>query len=139
MAAILIVFLGIYFALRHTVNKVEKDTICNNVFIDKIDVSGMKSDQAKEAIEKKLHEYGAITIGLEAEEVKVEVLLSELGFQMKDVDQLVKKAVFFGKKGGVWSRYSLLKDLEEEAKVFDAVFTVNEELVEKVKELTRKL
>ena len=132
LAAILIVFLGVYLVLRHSVNKVEKDTIFNHVFIDKIDVSGMKSTQAKAAIEKKLEEYGAITVGLEAEEVKAEVLLSELGFQMKDVDKLVKKAVSYGKKGGVWSRYSLIKDLEEEAKVFDAVFAVDAQLVEKV-------
>ena len=132
LAAILIVFVGVYLVLRHSVNKVEEDTICNNVFIDKIDVSGMKSTQAKAAIEKKLEEYGSITVGLEAEEVKAEVLLSELGFQMKDVDKLVKKAVSYGKKGGVWSRYSLIKDLEEEAKVFDAVFAVDAQLVEKV-------
>lgn len=56
LAAILIVFLGVYLVLRHSVNKVEKDTIFNHVFIDKIDVSGMKSTQAKAAIEKKLEE-----------------------------------------------------------------------------------
>ena len=32
LAAILIVFLGVYLVLRHSVNKVEKDTICNGCY-----------------------------------------------------------------------------------------------------------
>ena len=57
-------------------------------------------------------EYKAQKIKLVAEKTEAEVTLEELGFQIKDVDKLVGKAVAYGKKGSVWSRYQRLKSLK---------------------------
>lgn len=131
IGVMLLGILGTYFALRHTVNQVPEDMICENIFIDKIDVSGMKSEEAKAAIQEKVTEYQGISVSLIAEEAKADVLLGELGFHIKDVDKLVKEAVSYGKKGNIWTRYSSMKELEEQAKVMDAVFGVEAEAVEK--------
>lgn len=131
LGVILLAFLGIYFTLRHKVNQVPDDRIHNNIFIDKVDVSGMNAEEAKTAVEKKLAEYKAISVSLIAEDVQADVLLDELGFQMKGLDKLVEEAVSYGKSGGVWSRYSTMKDLEEEEKVIEATFGVDAKAVEK--------
>lgn len=128
----LIVFLGYYLTLRSAVNKIPEDIICDNVFIGEIDVSGMNAKEAKAAVEKKVAEYQTITVTLVAEEAKVDVTLSDLGFDVKDADKLVKKAVSYGKEGSIWSRYSDIKELEENKKVIKETYAVDAEAVEKV-------
>ena len=57
LAALLIAFLGYYLKMNSVVNKVPKDVICEHVFIDTVNVSGMNEKEAKAAIEEKLNEY----------------------------------------------------------------------------------
>lgn len=124
----LMVFLGVYFAFRNTVNKVPEDVIYNNIYIETIDVSGMKAAEAKTALEQKIAEYQEMKIHLVAEEVTAEVALSELGFDIKDVDKLVEKAVSYGKDGSVWSRYGKVKALEDEKKIIEATYAVDSDM-----------
>ena len=140
-AAIIVVAFGaVYFTLSAAVNKVPADTICDNVYIETVDVSGMKAEEAKVAVEQKIAEYQGMSVSLTAEEATVDVTLTELGFGFENVDKLVEKAVSYGKEGNVFSRYSKMKALEDEKKVFDATYAVNEETVgtvidEKIPEL----
>lgn len=126
---ILFVILCSYFGLKSVVNKVPKDTICDNIHIESIDVSGLKADEAKALLEQKVSEYQETTVKLTAEEASVDVTLAELGFQIKDIDKLIQSAVSYGKTGSVWSRYSKITDLEEKAKIFEATYVVDEELI----------
>ena len=54
LAVVLAVFLIGYFSVKSSVNKVAKDTIWDNISIDGIDVSGMKAEEAKEALSEKV-------------------------------------------------------------------------------------
>lgn len=128
----LVAILGSYFALRAAVNKVPKDIICDNVYIETVDVSGMKAEEAKEALEAKVTEYQKMTVSLAAEEATVDVALADIGFDVKNMEKLVEKAVSYGKEGNVFSRYSKMKNLEEEKKVFEATYTIDTALVESV-------
>lgn len=134
VGAVLIGVLAVYFSLRATVNKVPADTIFGNVYIETIDVSGMKAEEAKAAVEKKQEEYQALTMSLAAEEATVDILLSEIGFQIEEIDKVVEKAVSYGKEGSVWSRYGKIKELEEKKKVFDITYTIDSELTTAVME-----
>lgn len=97
--ALFLICVGIfYFVLYRQVNKVSADTIYNKIHIASVDVSGMKKEEAKKAVEKKVQEYQAQKIALHVEDENVEVTLGELGFGVKDVDKLVKDAVDYGKK-----------------------------------------
>lgn len=107
----LIAFLVVYFVMRNAVNKVAADIIWDNIYIETVDVSGMNAEKATKALEELVSEYKAQKVKLVAEKSEVEVTLEELGFQMKDIDKLVKKAVSYGKKGNVWVRYQQVKDL----------------------------
>ena len=106
----LIAFLVVYFVMRSAVNKVAADIIWDNIYLETVDVSGMKADKAKEALTELEKEYKAQKITLVAEEAEAELTLEQLGFQMKEIDKLVDKAVSYGKKGSVWSRYQKIKD-----------------------------
>ncbi len=126
---ILVIGMGAYFGVKSVVDDVPKDTICENVYIDSLDVSGMKEEEALTALEQKVAEYQEATVKLTAEEVSEEVSLAELGFQMEDMEQIVQKAVSYGKSGSLWSRYRKINDLKEEKKVFEVKYEVNEEAI----------
>lgn len=131
----LISFLVAYFVMKNAVNKVAADVIWDNIYIETVDVSGMKAKQAKKALNEFTAEYKAQKIKLVAEESEAEVSLEELGFQMKDVDKLVKAAVSYGKKGSVFSRYQKIKALKGkvvEPVLVDADFEIDKDVASKV-------
>ena len=97
-------FGGIYLGVKAAVDKIPEDTICNNVYVDEMNLSGMKEDEAKELIASKLAEYQALTVDLIAEEAKVQVTLTDLGFGLDNGEEVLEKALFYGKKGSVWER-----------------------------------
>ena len=132
LVAVLIAFLGVYVIVRNSVNKVAEGTIWNNIYIESVDVSGMTAKEAASALEDKTLEYQKATITLVAEEVETDVTLEELGFQMVDMEQLVKKAVSYGKKGSVWSRYKEIKRLKENAQKYEAAYSIDAEVAKKV-------
>ena len=128
LVAVLSALLVGYFSIRSKVNKVAKDTIWNHISIDGIDVSGMKENEAKEALAEQIAEYEKQELTLIADGVKAKVSLKELGFEMKDIDKLVKEALDYGKKGSVWERHRQMKELEETPQNFIASFQVDEKI-----------
>jgi len=125
LAVILVAFLTTYFVMRKSVNKVADDTIWDHVFIERVDVSGMTADKAKEALARQVEAYAAETISLVAETSKAEVTLGELGFAMKEVEELIDKAIAIGKKGTVWDRYQVKQDLKDEPKRLEVTYTID--------------
>lgn len=134
LAVLLVVFCSVYFVQKSAVNKVPKDTVCNNVYVENIDVSGMKEEEVKAALEAKLAEYQSETVSLLAEGTKAEVTLGELGFSLENVDELVEKVISYGKEGSVWSRYRKIKDLEKESKLIEASYVIDTQMVQSVLE-----
>ena len=126
LVAVLSAFLIGYFSIRSQVNKVAKDTIWNHISIAGVDVSGMKEDEAKETLAEKIAEYEKQELTLIADGEKATVTLKDLGFEMKDIDKLVKEAIDYGKKGTVWGRHGQMKELEENPLNFKASFQVDE-------------
>ena len=103
--SILIVFGILYFVFRSRVMSTADNEIYNNVYVETVDVSGMKKAEAKKAVEAKIKKYQEQSISLHIEEENVQVTLGEIGFAIKDVDGLVEKALNYGKDGSIWSRY----------------------------------
>lgn len=137
LVVVLAVFLIGYFSMKSAVNKVAKDIIWNNISIDGVDVSGMKAEEAKEALAEKIAQYQAQEITLIADGTEAVVTLKELGFDMKNIDKLVGEAVEFGKEGSVWSRHRQLKELEEQPKNLEVTFTVDSKVAEST--ITKKI
>ena len=116
--SILVVLGIVYFVFRSRVKSTADNEIYNNVYIETVNVSGMKKSDAKKAVEAKIKKYQEQSISLRIEEENVQVTLGELGFTIKDVDKLVEKALAYGKGGSIWSRYFEVKKLDKERKSF---------------------
>lgn len=128
LGAVLIIVLLSYLLLYRYVSKWKGDVIADHIFIGQVEVSGMSSREAKEALEAKIAEYGVMTVNMKVGEQSASATLAELGIGYKDVDALVEEAVDYGKTGSIWARYLRLKKLEKENKVFEEEFVVDQEL-----------
>lgn len=125
LAVVLVVVLGIYLNIRGTVYKVAADTIWDNIYIEGVDVSGMKKKEAKTALEEQIANYQSETVNLVADETEAEATLGELGFQAANLEELIEEAIAYGKSGSIWDRYEVIQALEEEKKVLEATFSVD--------------
>ena len=130
----LIASLGYYSGAKTTVENLDENVICNNIFIDGIDVSGMTADEVQTAIEKNTKNLDSVKMNLVADSVSTKVALSELGFRVQNIDKVIEKALEYGKEGSVWERYSEIKALKNEKKEFVIAYTVEPNLVKQVLE-----
>lgn len=132
--SILVVIGVVYVAFRSKVTSTAENEIYQNIYIESVNVSGMKQAEAKQAVEAKIKEYQQQNITFRVEEGTVQAALSELGFTIKDVDRLVEKALSYGKDGSIWSRYFQVKKLDKEKKLFEVEYQIDTEKTKKVLE-----
>lgn len=128
----LVAFLITFFVLKGAVNKVPAEAAWNNISIEGLDVSGKTEAEIKALLEEQEEGYQTRGVLLKAEEASAEVLLSELGFAISNMDEVVEQAIAYGKSGSVWSRYSQLKALEEKPLELKLEYKVDPELTEQV-------
>lgn len=123
-----LIVLGISYALLYRyVNKVDAATIQENVYVGKVNVSGMDEKKAKEAVKKELEKYGRLTLTMQAGERTADVTFAELGLGMKDLDQAVKEAVSYGNEGSVWKRFWTIRKLKKKELVIEERFVLDSE------------
>lgn len=126
VAAFAVVFGGSYSALKNYVGKVKDDVICDNIYINDLNLSGMTKKEAQKALESQKTTDESKTVTLTVRDEKVEAFLKELGFSgQEDKEQLVDEAVSYGKKGNLWMRYRQMKRLEKEPFVIDEEYSVS--------------
>ncbi len=130
LVAVLAIFLIRYFSVKSAVDKVADNAVGNNITIDGIDVSGQTADEVKETLNTQLKEYRAQKITFIADGTETVVTLGDLGLSIANVDKVVQDAVSYGKKGSVWKRHQILKDLEKEAKNYEMSFAIDLAAVE---------
>lgn len=134
VGVLLTIWLIAFLVVRGQVKKAGNTTIYNNVFIDQVDVSGMSKEEAKTALEASVKQQGTEELTLMLETEKMTVTLSELGFQIADMDELINRAFSYGKEGSVWKRHSQIRDLKDEKKVFTASYNIDADLTKEVLE-----
>lgn len=128
----LIIFGASYLWVRGQISQTASNVIGNNIYIETVDVSGMNATEAKSALEAKIAEYQSQPLVLKVEEEELNLLIGDLGFQIKDINKLVKQALKYGKSGNVWQRYKEMKTLEETPKRFGVSYVVNMDTVKNV-------
>lgn len=132
LAIILLGVLIVYFVMRSAVNKVATDIIWDNIYVETVELSGMDEKEARKALETMADDYKALEVKLVAEEAEKTVHLEEIGLKIDNAEEIIKKALAYGKKGNVLSRYQKLKGLEDKSLVFEPIFSVNEKLMKEV-------
>ena len=104
----------------------ENDVIPEHVYIGEVAVGGMTSTEAKEAVQDYVKENQDVDVVLSAGENSVTVKAGELGLTWGNT-QVADEAAGIGKSGNLIKRYKDKKDLENQNKVYDIVYTVDTE------------
>ena len=129
-AVVALVFLG----RSETVSANEDNTICQGVFIDQVDVSGMTKAQAKAALEEFVKQLQAKGIAIKAGDDIIYSTMGDFGYTYKINDD-ISQALALGKSGNLIKRYKDLKDIEQGNVVYPLEFTFDEG---KIKDLLSK-
>lgn len=131
-SVIFLLFGMTYLILYQSVKKADNGKIAENVYIGKINVSGMDEEEAKEAISQQIEKYEEKTFTFQVEDRTIDASLKDLGLSMKDQDKLIKEAMDYGKTDGVFKRYNQLRKLKEEKQVIDDQFKVSKKKTEQI-------
>ena len=126
VAAIVIIFSVIQFALWKYVSKVDGAHICKNVYIGKTDVSSMTREEAVSAVKNTLGDYRNKQLVLKVKDQGASVSIEEVGAEIEDIDKLAEQAVQYGKTGSLWSRYQEIHKLNKKKYVIDESFKIDE-------------
>lgn len=113
----------------------DDELIPSNVYIGEVAVGGMTAEEAKAAVTDYVEGTTNVDVVLKAGEKSVTVKAEELGLTWGNT-QVAEEAVGIGKSGNLIKRYKDRKDLENENKVYDIVYTVDTEKTKEV--LTNK-
>ena len=134
MTVVLVVLVwgAAYLALYRYVSKYPEKKICDNVYINVVNVSGMTREEAKRAMEEHFAEDEKQAVVLKTGEKETETTLKDLGFQYKKEDQAIEKAVSYGKKGTLLSRYRKLRRLKKEKTKINMKLALDADKTEKV-------
>ena len=142
--AVGIIFAAVLLGTGNSVFAKEKDDtlIPGNVYIGEVAVGGMTVEEAKEAVADYVKDITDVDVVLKAGEKSVTVKADELGLTWGNT-KVAEEAANIGKSGNLIKRYKDQKDLENENKIYDIVYTVDEEktravLTEKSAELNQK-
>ncbi|MHB8128607.1 MAG: VanW family protein [Mobilitalea sp.] len=110
----------------------EKDnTICNGVFIDEVDVSGMTRVEAEAAVEDFVESLRSKGVAIMVGEDIVYTTLGDFGYKDEPSDN-IDQALALGRLGNLIKRYKDLKDIEQGNIVYQLTFTFDES---KIKDL----
>lgn len=103
-------------------------TIPSTVYIGNIDVSGMTEREAESAVHAYVESLSGTVFTLTAGQNSVQTTAEEIGLTLANTE-IASEAVNLGKTGSLLERYKAKKDLENETKVFELDFEVDENSV----------
>lgn len=121
-----------YVFLQHFVSKYPADEIYKNVFIGSVDLSGMTTEEAEGAMEKRLDDGRQTTVTMQVGKKEETASLEELGLGYRDIKKQVRSAFDYGKAGSLWKRFWQLKELSKEKKVFKENYVLSKKQVKKL-------
>ncbi len=111
----------------------EKSTIPQRVYFGEVSVGGMTQEEAKAAVEQYISGQMNQTITLKAGKNTVELSVSQFGVSWGN-PEIAQEAVGLGKSGNLITRYKAMKDLENEDKVYELAYKVDEQKIRQVLE-----
>lgn len=101
-------------------------TIENGVYIGGIDVSGMNTQQATEAVNSYVEGLKTQPVTLIGPKSNMQLTLGQMGL-VANTSEAVEEAVGIGKSGNLIDRYKTLKDLEKESHVIDMGLSIDKQ------------
>jgi len=132
LSAILLISLSFIFAGNAKYASAEENsTICQGVYIDEVNVSGMNREEAEAAVEEFVEGLRSRGVAIMVNGNIVYTTMGDLGYAIEENDN-IDQALSLGKSGNLIKRYKDLKDIEQGSVVYPVSFSYDEE---KIKEL----
>jgi len=103
----------------------EKSTIPQRVYFGEVPVGGMTQEEAKAAVEEYINGKLTQNVTLQAGKNTVQVHVSQFGISWGN-PEIAEEAAGLGKSGNLIVRYKAMKDLENEDKVYELSYDVDE-------------
>ncbi|HWT73280.1 MAG TPA: VanW family protein [Mobilitalea sp.] len=123
LSTILFLSLSLLFAGNAVYASAEENkTICQGVYIDEVNVSGMTKAQAEVAVEEFMKGLQSKGIAIKVGDNIVYSTMGALGYTYEPNDD-IEQALDFGKSGNLIKRYKDLKDIEQGNVVLPLSFT----------------
>lgn len=131
--AILFLSLSLIFTgnALHASAEENENTICQGVFIDEVDVSGMNKEEAEAAVNDFVADLQSRGIAIKVGKEIVYFTMGEIGYTYQPNNN-IEEALGFGKTGNLIKRYKDLKDIEQGNVVLPLVFIFDESKVEEI-------
>ncbi|MBQ5951437.1 MAG: VanW family protein [Lachnospiraceae bacterium] len=96
---------------------VDQLSIAEGVFVDRIDISGLKEDAAEKVVENFIKEQGLKAVTVDVNGHDVVISLEKLGLKWVNRD-VIHDATLLGRGGSVITRYKSYEQLRHEKKVY---------------------
>ena len=103
----------------------ETSTIPQRVYFGEVPVGGMTQEEAKAAVEEYINGKLTQNVTLQAGKNTVQVPVSQFGISWGN-PEIAEEAAGLGKSGNLIVRYKAMKDLENEDKVYELSYDVDE-------------
>lgn len=104
------------------------DIICEGVYIDSVNVSGMTGEEASEAVDAYVRKLGERTLTATVMGKEETATFAELGFACEE-NNFVKAALNVGTTGNFLKRYKEMKDVEKDQLVYEQSYTFDEDQI----------
>lgn len=142
MAVILLIsgmaFMSLSAVNASAVTDSTDDTIKQGVYIDDIDVSGMNSDEANEAVEDMVKSKTDVDVSLQVGSKVVDTTLKKLGYKWANTT-VIDEAVATGKTGNIIKRYKEDLDLKNKGRKFEIQMVLDEKILKsKLEDICKK-
>ncbi len=122
---IMILLIGAYVVGTYMVSRPDADEICEGVYIDKVNVSGMTKEAAQEAVEKHVGKLAGRSLKVDVNGEVVTATLADIGYTC-EIGNVITQAIQVGKEGNMFSNYAEIKKVSAEKKVFPLQFSYSE-------------
>ena len=128
---IMAVLIASYVMAAYAMVKPDEDRICNGVYADEIDLSGMTAQEAQNVLNAHIAKLSQRTLTVDINGKLVSTPLAELGYACES-GPVIEKALKIGKEGSLFENYARIKKVAAEHVVYTLTENYSDEKLQEI-------
>ena len=129
--AIVVLIVAAGLISLNVLTQVDKNSICENVYIDTLNIGNMSKEQAQEALDAYVAKLGETEVIVNVKENQVKTTLNRLGFAV-DEHSYIEDAMNAGKEGNLIQRFNDLRKIKTDRLVYELQFSYDDKKIDKL-------
>lgn len=129
--AIVVLIVATGLISLNVLTQVDKNSICENVYIDTLNIGNMSEEQAQEALDAYVAKLGQTEVIVKVNENQVKTTLNKLGFAV-DEHSYIEDAMNAGKEGNLIQRFNELRKIKTDRLVYELQFSYDDKKIDKL-------